>query len=85
MFSRYWVKCIFCWNVCFFNKISDVGCIFYILLLMVFLYIYMNYFGIRYKLEKFMFEFILKFLIVFYIICGYLCINKKKKKIFVFF
>lgn len=52
---------------------------------MVFLYIYMNYFGIRYKLEKFMFEFILKFLIVFYIICGYLCINKKKRKNFCFF
>lgn len=52
---------------------------------MVFLYIYMNYFDIRYELEKFMFEFILKFLIVFYIICGYLCINKKKRKNFCFF
>lgn len=32
-----------------------------------------------------MFGFILKFLIVFYIICGYLCINKKKRKNFCFF
>lgn len=40
----------------------------------------MNYLGIRYKLEKSMFELISKPLIVLHIICGYLCINKKKTK-----
>lgn len=50
--SRYWAKRTFCWNACSLNKTSDAGCIFYILLLTISLYTYMNYLGIRYKLEK---------------------------------
>lgn len=83
--SRYWAKRTFCWNACSLNKTSDAGCIFYILLLTISLYTYVNYLGIRYKLEKSMFELISKPLIVLHIICGYLCINKKKRKKLLFF
>lgn len=78
--SRFWAKRTFCWNACSLNKTSDAWCIFYILLLTISLYTYINYLGIRYKLEKSMFELISKPLIVLHIICGYLCINKKKRK-----
>lgn len=83
--SRYWAKRTFCWNACSLNKTSDAGCIFYILLLTISLYTYMNYLGTRYKLEQSMFGLISKPLIVLYIICGYLCINKKKRKKLLFF
>lgn len=44
----------------------------------------MNYLVIRYKLEKSMFELISKPLIVLHIICGFLCIKKKQKKLLFF-
>lgn len=83
--SRYWAKHTFCWNAWSLNKTNDAGCIFYILILTISLYTYMNYLDIRYELEKSMFELISKPLIVLHIICGYLCINKKEEKKLLFF